>query len=216
MTCIVGITDGKRIVMGADSAGSSPDSPEIYDTATSKLWSTGEYVIGICGSYRAGQLARWEMSWPEIPPGLGPGPELESFMVREVVTCLRQTLQSAAFTSPEERSRVAQFLVGARGQLFSIGGDFSAVSMATPWMAIGSGRIAAYGAFHVLGGLDLELEDKATRALAAAQAQTANVREPFHVLSAGPRSAFLPGPSDAPDGGEAVGLLGARSDSSPD
>jgi 20S proteasome alpha/beta subunit len=183
MTCIVGITDGKRIVMGADSAGSSPDNPEIYDTATSKLWKTGEYVIGICGSYRAGQLARWEMNWPEPPEVTGP--ELESFMVRVVVASLRQTLQNAAFTSPEERSRVAQFLVGVRGTLFSIGGDFSAVSMRPPWMAIGSGRFAAYGALQILGGLELELEDKVRRALAAAATQTANVREPFHVLSVG-------------------------------
>jgi hypothetical protein len=185
MTCIVGITDGKRIAMGADSAGSSPDNPEIYDTATSKLWTTGEYVIGICGSYRAGQLVRWEMVWPEPPAGLGPGTDLESFVVREVIKALRQTLQNAAFTSPAEPSRVAQFLIGVRGMLFSIGGDFSAVSMRTPWMAIGSGRIAAYGAMHVLGGLELELEEKVRQALGAAQRQTNNVREPFHLLSVG-------------------------------
>ena len=183
MTCIVGITDGKRIAMGADSAGSSPDTSEIYDVATSKLWSSGAYLVGICGSFRAGQLARWEMAWPDPPEAAGA--ELESFVVREVVKSLRHTLQDAGFTSPAEPARAAQFLIGLKGHLFSIGSDFSAVSMSAPFMAIGSGRLAAYGALQILAGLELEPEEKVRRALAAARTQTANVREPFHLLSVG-------------------------------
>jgi len=60
MTCIVGITDGKRIVMGCDSAGSSPENPEIYNVAVDKIFTTGEYLVGICGSYRAGQIGAGE------------------------------------------------------------------------------------------------------------------------------------------------------------
>ncbi len=51
MTCIVAVTDGKRTVMGADSAASNADDPEIYNFATSKVFATGEYLVGVCLDY---------------------------------------------------------------------------------------------------------------------------------------------------------------------
>lgn len=182
MTCIVGISDGERIVMGADSAGSSSDTQEIYDIASSKIWAIGEYLVGIAGSYRAGQLARWHMSWPEPP---GPGADLEGFVVREVVASLRRTLDEAGFVAATEPTRAPQFLIGLRGRLFAIGGEFAAIRLATPFVAIGSGRHTAYGALQILAGLELGLEEKVSRALHAAQLQTANVREPFYLLGVG-------------------------------
>jgi ATP-dependent protease HslVU (ClpYQ) peptidase subunit len=182
MTCIVGITDGKRIVMGADSAASTTDNPEIYSFATEKIFTTGEYVVGVCGSYRAGQIVRWEMDWPEPPE---PGVDIEGFMVREVVKAISQALVANRFKGATEGTRVPQFMIGLRGRLFTLTGDESVGSLKAPWMAIGSGRHSAYGALHVLAAFELELEDKVRRTLGAAQSQVANVREPFHLLSVG-------------------------------
>jgi hypothetical protein len=181
MTCIVGITDGKRIVMGADSAASTTDNPEIYSFATEKIFTIGEYVVGVCGSYRANQIARWMMDWPEPPEE---GVDLEAFMVREVVETLRKAFVETGFAGPTEGSRSAQFMIGLRGRLFTTAGDFTIGSSNYPWLAIGSGRHNAYGALHVLAGIDLGLEEKVRRALAAAASQTANVREPFYLLTA--------------------------------
>jgi len=175
MTCIVAITDGTKTVMGGDSAASSADNPEIYDFSTSKIFATGEYLVGVCGSYRSGQIARWEMDWPELPPGA----DIEEFMVREVVKRVRLAFEAASHAAPLK----AQLLVALRGRLFTIGHDFSAGSLIVPWLAIGSGRHTAYGALHVLAGLDLDLEEKARRALEAAQSHTANVRQPFRFFT---------------------------------
>jgi ATP-dependent protease HslVU (ClpYQ) peptidase subunit len=182
MTCIVGITDGKRIVMGADSAASTTDNPEIYSFATEKIFATGEYLVGVCGSYRAGQIVRWEMDWPEPPE---PGVDIEGFIVREVVKAISQALVANRFKGATEATRVPQFMIGLRGRLFTLTGDESVGSLKAPWMAIGSGRHCAYGALHVLAGLELDLEEKVRRALAAAQSQVANVREPFQQISVG-------------------------------
>jgi len=76
-------------------------------------------------------------------------------------------------------------MIGLRGEIFAIGGDFTALKLQEPWIAIGSGRHTAYGALHALAEAPLDAEDKVRRALAAAQSYTANVREPFHVLSVG-------------------------------
>lgn len=183
MTCIVAITDGRRTILGADSAAGSAGSPEVYNIATSKLWKNGEYLIGICGTYRVGQIARWQMYWPKPPSD--PEADLEEFMVREVIATLRRTLEKADYNPSKEPTRVGQFLIALRGQLFCTADDFSCVSLEAPWTAIGSGRHSAYGALHALADLELSLEDKVKRALAAAQAHTGNVRAPFHFLRAG-------------------------------
>ena len=182
MTCIVAITDGKRIVMGGDSAASTTDNPEIYSFSISKVFAKGEYLVGICGSYRAGQIARWKMEWPEPP---APGADLEEFMVREVVEAIHRSLVDAHFAGPTEGSRAAQFMIGLRGHLFTTAGDFTVGSQNISWQAIGSGRHHAYGALHALADFDLDLEDKVRRALGAAQSHISNVREPFHLLSTG-------------------------------
>jgi len=182
MTCIVGITDGTRIVMGGDSAGSSTENPEIYNVAVNKVFAVGEYLVGICGSYRAGQIARWEMPWPEPPAA---GSDLESFIVRELVPAIRQSLLAAGSGQLLDGPKAAQFLIGLRGELYSIGGDFSAIKLEERWIAIGSGRHVAYGALHALADIDLDEKLKVLRALAAAQSYTASVRGPFHVLCIG-------------------------------
>jgi len=122
------------------------------------------------------------MKWPEPPPE---GSNLESFLVQELVPTLRQSLQAAGAGQLLEGPRVAQYMIGLRGEIFAIGGDFTALKLQEPWIAIGSGRHVAYGALHALAELELAAEEKVRRALAAAQSYTANVREPFHVLSVG-------------------------------
>ena len=75
----------------------------------------------------------------------------------------------------------------------------AAPSLEEGYIAIGSGRHAAYGALHALADLNLPLEEKALRALKAAQRYTANVREPFLVLKSGPFPAAGPTGNEAPE-----------------
>lgn len=178
MTCIVAVTDGVRTVIGADSAASFPDSHELYDFAIDKIFATGEYLVGVCGSYRSGQVARYEMEWPAPPE---PGADLERFMVTEVMPRLRQSCLAGGHEAPPK----AQLMIALRGRIFTLGNDNCVASLAAPFMAIGSGRLPAYGALHVLAGRELSLEDKVRTALEVAQTYTANVREPFQLLSVG-------------------------------
>lgn len=178
MTCIVAVTDGKKTVMGADSAASFPDSNEIHDFATGKIFATGEYLVGVCGSYKSGQIAQYDMEWPEPPE---PGADLDRFMAREITSLLLDSFKKSSH-QPDAK---AHLLIAVRGRIFIIGSEHSAVSLTLPWTAIGSGRLPAYGALHALASANLSLEDKVHAALAAAQAHTSNVREPFHLLSVG-------------------------------
>lgn len=192
MTCIVGVKSGGRIWMGADSAASHPPTNEIYTFTGPKVFAVGEYLVGYTISYRAGQVLRHDVNWPEPP---APDVDLERFLVREIVPELRRALRDAgALKVSEGIEQGAQFMIGLHGELATIGLDFSVGSLQEPYLAIGSGRHNAYGALHALAGTDSSGEAKVRRALEAAATFTSNVRAPFLVLSSGPKLPDPPSP----------------------
>lgn len=175
MTCIVGISDGKNVTLGGDAAASSATDRELYILRTEKVFAAGEYLIGYCASYRAGQIAQYQVDWPAPPEDKDAN--LCRFVVNEVVPVLQKALEGSGMTQP------GQFLIGLRGHLFSIAHDFSATELEEPWIAIGSGRMPAYGALYAMEDSPLDPKTKARRALEAAERYTNNVRQPFVVLS---------------------------------
>ena len=64
MTCIVGIVDDGRVVIGSDSLASMDDWGR--ERLDKKIFSNGEYVIGVCGSYRAAQILKYEVNFPKL------------------------------------------------------------------------------------------------------------------------------------------------------
>jgi hypothetical protein len=64
MTCIVGIVDGDRVVIGSDSLASMDDWGR--ERLDKKIFSNGEYVIGVSGSYRAAQIIKYEVNFPKL------------------------------------------------------------------------------------------------------------------------------------------------------
>lgn len=183
MTCIVAVKEGETLYFGADSAASSVSTVEIYTVSTPKIFRAGEYLVGYTISFRAGQVLHHDVDWPAPPAGCS-NQELESFLVRELVPRLRSALRDAgALKITESVEQGAHFLIGLRGQLFSVGLDFSAVAMPDGYVAIGSGRHNAYGALHALADLQMAPEERVRRALTAAARYTSNVQEPFLVIS---------------------------------
>lgn len=60
MTCIVGITDGRTVTVGGDSAGS--DGWHVAVLSDSKVFQVGPYLMGFTTSYRMGQLLRYSLT----------------------------------------------------------------------------------------------------------------------------------------------------------
>jgi ATP-dependent protease HslVU (ClpYQ) peptidase subunit len=181
MTCIVGVKDGEQLWIGGDSAASCPAN-EVYNFAGPKVFAAGEYLVGYTISFRAGQVLQHEVDWPSPPADF----DLERLMVRDVVPKLRHALREAgALKVTEGVEETAQFMIGLRGELVTVGGDFSIGYLREPYLAIGSGRHNAYGALHALADSNLSGEQRVRRALEAAVNFTGNVRPPFVILSNG-------------------------------
>ena len=200
MTCIVAITDGDKVILGADSAGAA--GFELRLRADPKVFTVGSYGIGFTTSFRMGQILRYETDLPEPP--VDPNLEvLERFFVTEFVPAIRRSFadhgfaKKARFNSPGDSNVTEEgqdvgglFLVGVAGQVFEIRQDYHLARPLVPYSAVGSGAPVALGALHALEKVSgLSLEERASKALRAAEAYSTVVRGPFH---------FVELPSDSP------------------
>ena len=95
MTAIVILTDGKRVVLGGDSAATG--GYEVRLRADEKVFRSGSYGIGFTSSYRMGQILRYKTELPEPPRGVGPD-ELHRFLVTEFVGTVRQAFAEHGFS----------------------------------------------------------------------------------------------------------------------
>lgn len=197
MTCIVAISDGDTVILGADSAGTG--GFDLRLRADRKVFTTGRYAIGFTTSFRMGQILRYETDLPEPPNNSSPD-DLERFFVTDFVPAVRRSFadhgfaKTARFNLPGESSVTEEgqevgglFLVGVAGQVFEIRPDYHLARPLVPYSAVGFGSNIALGALHALSDVsDLSLEEKASKALLAAEAYSTVVRGPFHFVETPP------------------------------
>jgi hypothetical protein len=193
MTCIVAITDGEKVVLGADSAGVG--GSELRLRADPKIFQLGSYAIGFTTSFRMGQILRYETDLPEPPTGATPE-DLERFLVTEFVPTVRGSFadhgfaKKARFSPPgtnnftEEGQDVGGlFLVGVAGHIFEIQYDYQLARPLVPYSAVGTGASIALGALYALTHTsELSLHNRAMQALEAAETFSTAVRGPFHFI----------------------------------
>lgn len=176
MTCIVGVVQGVRIVIGGD--GASVSGWDHLPRADAKVFQKGEFLIGYTSSFRMGQLLQYEFAVPVHPDGL----EVFEYMVTRFVPALRECFKSGGFAQEKERQESGgTFLVGYRGRLFHIEGDYQVVEPLNAFSAVGCGAQIALGALYVLDDAEQDPLERVARALQAASNFNAAVRRPFSI-----------------------------------
>lgn len=172
MTCIVAITDGTVVTMGADSAGISGYSLVLRKDP--KIYKVGEFLFGFTDSYRMGQLLGYKFTPPENLCST-----IEEYMCTTFIDALRMVLGVGGYTTINNNSESAgTFLVGYRGRIFKICSDFQVEENVLPYNACGCGQDIALGSLYSSSDL-LMMHGRVTIALEAAQALSAGVRAPF-------------------------------------
>lgn len=178
MTAIVGITDGKTVVIAGDSAGvgGGVTQPRL----DAKVFTNGPYVIGHTSSFRMGQILRYAFEAP-APPDDEEG--LHAFMCTDFINGVRQGLKEGGWASKnDEQEEGGSFLIGVRGRLFEIGEDYQVGELADGYTAVGCGAEIALGALHATHNAGLSLRARAIAALEAAAHFSTGVRPPFTVV----------------------------------
>jgi ATP-dependent protease HslVU (ClpYQ) peptidase subunit len=174
MTCIVGLVEQDKVIMGADSAGS--DGWILLEYGSPKLFRNGEFLIGFTSSWRMGQLLRYSLR----PPVMAPDADIEEYMVTEFVEAVRTCFKDGGWArKDEEQESGGCFLVGVRGRLFFVDDDYQVGTLAEGFAAVGSGQMAALGSLFTSQGQPASI--RVEQALRAAERFTATVRSPFRI-----------------------------------
>lgn len=179
MTAIVGLVSGGRVYIGGDSSciGGSTVSP----IPTPKVFLRDGIAFGATGSFRAAHLLRYALDIP----GLANGDDVLRWMVCDLVDAVRQCLRDGGAAKIEGGAEAGcNFLVGVRGRLFFVGGDYGVTESGYGFNACGAGDDYALGAMSALeqrGASDPV--SNVIDALRIAEMHCVEVRGPFHVVA---------------------------------
>jgi len=188
MTCIVGLVDNGRVIIGGDSAGVTT-SWGISTRRDPKVGLVGEFAIGFTDSFRMGQVLLYRFR----PPELYHDTDLMPYMVGPFVDELRLTLKAAGYAEcRNERESAGTFLVGIRGRLFRVCSDYQVGEAADKFDSVGCGEGHALGSLFTTSpdcplyttSLDypLSARGRVIEALRAAEHFSGGVRSPFNLI----------------------------------
>jgi ATP-dependent protease HslVU (ClpYQ) peptidase subunit len=138
MTCVVGLVDNEGGVhFGCDSLGTDGHSGTIISDP--KIFQVGEFLIGYAGSYRLGQLLQYSL----VIPGKKEEQTSRHFLCTDFVDAVRITFELGHFYKESRDDEAAgfdgEFIVGYRGEIFLIQGDFSVLHAVEDFTSAGSG-----------------------------------------------------------------------------
>jgi ATP-dependent protease HslVU (ClpYQ) peptidase subunit len=176
MTCIVGIAHDGKVTIGADSAGADGWLNRRI-RSDRKVFTNGHLILGFTSSFRMGQLLQFELTPPPVLEGQAP----YEYAVKALVPSIRATLKGGGWLETESgRERGGVFLVGFRGHLFRIDGDFQVGESTEAYEAVGCGDCYAMGAMHALP--NAAPRERLQAGLDAAASFSAGVAGPFHFV----------------------------------
>lgn len=164
--------------MGADSAALA--GWEIRQRLDKKVFKNGPMLFGFAGSFRMGQLLQYKL----VIPNHAEGKDVFQYMVQDFVEAVRTCLRDGGQAQTEKEIHSignGLFLVGYRGRLFLIDGDFQVAEDKIGFMSIGCGQNYALGAMYVSTSKDPFV--KMRHALEAAEEFSNGVRGPFNFES---------------------------------
>lgn len=179
MTCIVGVvSESGQVVIAGDSSSVEADSVRVVRNP--KVFQLGlEFVFGYAGSFRVGQIIQYSF----IPPLQKVGQDVMEYLVNDFCEALRLTLEDKGAiigrTGTDEME--ADLLIGYRGRLFQVDGDFQFTEFKHNYAAIGSGSEVAVGALAASSRVRSATK-RARLALEASALHCSGVCAPFHLV----------------------------------
>jgi len=186
MSCIVGLADGDKVWMGADSASASEDNWAMRRVKAPKVFSLriGEtdhrLLIGYTSSFRMGQILQHhlEIAGDVIPFAGGE----QWYLIKRFIPLVRRILREQRFTKVESNQEEGGvFLVGMMGHVFRVDIDFHVNESLDGYEAIGCGADFALGALWSASNALMDAVPALKEALQAAAHFSAGVVEPFHI-----------------------------------
>jgi hypothetical protein len=182
VTLLIGAEHRGRVHLIGDSISIDGDEAlNVVDTA--KVWRSGEWVIGVAGSWRVLGLFRWRLSLPRLASEAN----VEEVANTEVVDAMQSVLRDAGYDVNDEKGEVSwECLIGARGSVFYTDASLGFVHPRDGVAAAGQRIVAAAGvaALRAQRPWKKGVEHALRRAAEAAEEGGTSVRGPFLCVSA--------------------------------
>lgn len=160
-------------MLGGDSAGIS--GYDISSRKDAKVFRRGPFAIGMCGSFRMGQLLRYAL--PDL--GHPDGQDAHEFMVTTFIDAVRVLLTEGGLAKKEDNVEAIEgsFIVGYRGRLFTVEQDYQVGEERNDYTSVGCGAAYALGCLYQ--NKRRPPKARLIQALEAASKFSAGVRGPY-------------------------------------
>jgi len=178
MTVIIGLEQDDKVYIGGDgvaSAGSLTNK-----ITNPKVFIKKPMIIGFCHSLRMGQLLRYSLKIPPHPHGK----DAFDYLTTNFISAVQSVLAKNGFfdLDPAKIMSCFPFLVGYRGKIYEVNGDFGFIKYEKKYCAIGAGTELALGSLHSTETLIKNPEKRIIMALEAASSFEASVGPPFTIV----------------------------------
>lgn len=166
MTVIVGLEHEGKVYVGGDSQVTSGNGGK-YTLSQRKVFRIDDFLIGVAGNWRAGNLLELylpplleiykesssDVDWPKLSV------EHRVFML----ACqFRDILMDNGVVADSRGCVDCEFIVGHKGELYTVNCDFAVMRMSCGYTAIGSGSQFAMGALATFEQLRYRISDPST------------------------------------------------------
>lgn len=185
-TCIVALRQNGKTYLGGDSAAINERSLQCSVRKDKKVFQRKDsdeitWQFGFTSSYRMGQLVQYALVLPVIDKQ--DEKDLFGYMVKKFIPSLQKCFREGGFEKKEqERVSGGTFIVTVKDQIFKIQDNYQVVMETEDFCAAGCGEQFALGAFYATKEIE-DAEKRVRTALEAAEAFSAGVCGPFHILS---------------------------------
>lgn len=175
MTIIAACMHEGKVWMAGDSSQSG-DKGTIYQVADPKVWKSGDFVFGCADSPRYAQIVQHAFVPPPLPKAKDIN-ALDAYFTVDFIPELRKSFKTDLELKGDDKYADIEMIVGVRGYIYEIWGDFSWSRPRDGFAAVGSGHLAARVALDCLP--NLHPRNRLKRALDAACKYTIFCRPPF-------------------------------------
>lgn len=186
MTCIVGIEKDGKVYIGGDSASVDGGNLNVDIVTTPKIFIRDEYIMGYTTSWRMGQILNFCGSLPTPPAESETVNDLDKFMVTTFIPKVQKIFEQENFIPQHSdvKHGGGSFLVGTRGRLYTVHGDWQCIHQSRGWDAVGCGGSFALGSLYATRSCQhWEISIRINEALACAAYYSGGVKPPFIVRS---------------------------------
>ena len=179
MTCIIGFSDGGHVHMMGDSGGFDPNffSKTVRKDEKVFVIDNGRFLVGFAGSFRLGQILRYQFSPPAQPEGMGDMQYLVSYFIEELRLLLRDRGYSK-ISENQESLDYGTFMIGFHGKLYTIDPDFHVGISMDSVDAIGCGALFVLSAWDAADNIK-NVKKRMLKSLQVTEHRCTMICEPF-------------------------------------